>query len=118
MDSTGTPHGDKRATGWTTDDVPRLIRDDVPRLIRDAYPDGPDAEEPPGQAELRAWVAREMRRRLRLDRLWVLAVALPLTGLVLRRSFQAGGPVAPAVGGGVVGALTVVVLRYMLRAKP
>lgn len=83
MDSTGTPHGDKRATGWTTDDVPRLIRD--------AYPDGPDAEEPPGQAELRAWVAREMRRRLRLDRLWVLAVALPLKGLVLRRSFQAGG---------------------------
>ncbi len=58
-----------------------------------------------------------MRRRLRLDRLWVLAVARPLKGLVLRRSLQAGGPVAPALGGGV-GALTVVVLRYMLRAKP
>jgi len=110
MDTTGTPRGDKRATGWTTDDVPQLIRD--------AYSDGMDAVEPPGQAEVRAWIAREMRRRLRLDRLWVLAVALPLKSLVLRRSFQAGGPVAPALGGGVVGALTVLVLRYLLRAKP
>jgi len=110
MDSTGTPYEDNRTTGWTTDDVPRLIRD--------AYPDSPDAEEPPGQAELRAWIAREMRRRRRLDRLWVLAVALPLKGFVLRRSFQAGGPVAPVLGGGGVGALTVVVLRYLLRAKP
>ncbi len=110
MDATGTPRGDKRATGWTTDDVPRLIRD--------AYPDGPETADPPGQAEVLAWVAREMRRRLRMDRLWVLAVALPLKGFVLRRSVQAGGAVAPAIGGGVVGALTVVVLRYMLRAKP
>ncbi len=113
MGTTGsreTPQGDGRATRWTTDDVPHLIRD--------AYPDGVDAVEPPGQAEVRAWIAREMRRRLRLDRLWVLAVALPLKSLVLRRSFQAGGAVAPALGGGGVGALTVLVLRYLLRAKP
>ncbi len=113
MGATGareTPQGGGRATGWTTDDVPHLIRA--------AYPDGVDAVDPPDQAEVRAWIAREMRRRLRLDRLWVLAVALPLKGLALRRSVQAGGPVAPAIGGGVVGALTVVVLRYMLRAKP
>jgi hypothetical protein len=110
MDATGTPHGDNRATGWTTDDVPRLIRD--------AYPDGPDATDPPGQAEVLAWIAREMRHRLRTDRLWVLAVALPLKGLVLRRSLRAGGPVAPAVGGSVITLLTVAVLRYMLRRKP
>jgi len=110
MDVTGTPRGDKRETGWTTDDVPRLVRD--------AYPDGPEAEDPPGQADLLAWIAREMDHRLRLDRLWVLAVALPLKTLVLRRSLRAGGPVAPAVGGGVVALLTVAALRYMLRRKP
>jgi len=110
MDATGTPRGDKRATEWTTDDVPRLIHD--------AYPDGPEATDPPGQAEVRDWIAREMRRRLRTDRLWVLAVALPLKGLVLRRSLRAGGPVAPAVGGSVVTLLTLAVLRYMLRPKP
>ncbi len=110
MDATGTPRGDKRATEWTTDDVPRLIHD--------AYPDGPEATDPPGQAEVRDWIAREMRRRLRTDRLWVLAVALPLKGLVLRRALRAGGPVAPAVGGSVITLLTVVVLRYMLRPKP
>ncbi len=109
MDSTGTPRDDNCATGWTTDDVPHLIRD--------AYPDGVGALEPPGQAEVRAWIAREMRRRLRVDRLWVLAVALPLKGLVLRRSVRAGGALAPAVGGSIVTLLTVAVLRYMLRPK-
>jgi len=112
MDSTGsmgTPHEGNHATGWTTDDVPHLIHD--------AYPDGVDAVEPPGQAEVRAWIAREMRRRLRMDRLWVLAVALPLKGIVLRRSVRASGALAPAVGGSIVTLLTVAVLRYMLRPK-
>ncbi len=117
MDATGTPNqeGDTRATGWTTDDVPRLIHNAYPDSL-----DGPEApdDDPPGQAELLAWIAREMRRRLRTDRLWVLAVALPLKGLVLRRSLRAGGPVAPAVGGSVVTLLTLAVLRYMLRRKP
>ncbi len=90
---------------------------EVRRLLRDTYPEAPD-DDPPGQAEVLAWIAREMRHRLRMDRLWVLAVALPLKGLVLRRALRAGGPVAPAVGGSVITLLTVVVLRYMLRPKP
>ncbi len=102
----------ERARGTRADE-----ESEVRRLLRDAYPEAPE-DDPPGQAELLAWIAREMRHRLRVDRLWVLAVALPLKGLVLRRSLRAGGPVAPAVGGGVVTLLTLAVLRYMLRRKP
>jgi len=69
----GTPHEGNRATGWTTD---------VPHLIHDAYPDGVDGVEPPGQAHVRAWIAQEMRRRLRMDR------HTPLTG---RTGNGAGG---------------------------
>ena len=104
------------SAGWTPE-----TRDDeddeVRRLLRDAYPEAPD-DDPPGQAEVLAWIAREMRHRLRMDRLWVLAVALPLKGLVLCRALRAGGPVVPAIGGSVVTLLTVAVLRYMLRPKP
>jgi len=102
----------ERAPGTRADE-----ESEVRRLLRDTYPEAPE-DDPPGQAELLAWIAREMDQRLRLDRLWVLAVALPLKALVLRRSLRAGGPIAPAVGGGVVTLLTVAVLRYMLRSKP
>jgi len=70
------------------------------------------------QRELVEGVYRRARRQLRADRLWVLGMALPLKGLVLRWGLRARGPVRPAVSGGAVGALTVVTLRYMLRRKP
>ncbi len=57
MDARGDLRGDERATGWTNDDTPRLIRD--------AYPEGPEAEDPFGQAELLAWIVREMDYRPR-----------------------------------------------------
>ncbi len=44
-----------------------LTDDEVRRLLRDSNPELP--EDPPGQAELLAWLAREARDRLRLDRL-------------------------------------------------
>ena len=72
----------------------------------------------PRQRELVDGVYRRARRQLRTDRLWVLGMALPLKGLVLRWGLRARGPVRPAVSGGAVGALTVVTLRYMLRRKP
>lgn len=102
----------ERAPGTRVDE-----ESEVRRVLRDTYPEAPE-DDPPGQAELLAWIAREMRHLLRLDRLWVLAVALPLKALVLRQSLRAGGLVAPAVGGGLVTLLTVAALRYMLRRKP
>ena len=52
----------------------------------------------PGERQLRAAVAERTRRHARLDRLWVLALALPLKGLLLRWSLRTAGPVGPAVG--------------------
>jgi len=63
-----------------------MTDEEVRRLLRESDPELP--EDPPGQAELLAWLAREMRRRLRLDRLWVLAVALPLKGILLQRALR------------------------------
>ncbi len=82
-----------------------------------AIPDA-GADDPPGQAAVLAWIAREMRRRLRRDRLWVLAVDLPLEILllwrVLRAVPRAGGRV---VAGMVVGTIAGEALCYMLRRK-
>ncbi len=93
-----------------------MTDDEVRRLLRESDPELP--EDPPGQAELLAWLAREMRSRLRLDRLWVLAVALPLKGLLLQRALrpQTRGR-ARAVTLIAIGTLTGEVLRYMLRRK-
>jgi predicted anti-sigma-YlaC factor YlaD len=82
-------------------------------LALDEDPEAPT----PRQRDLVAEVYRQARRQLRLDRLWVLGVALPLKGLLLRRGLRARGPMWQAVSGGVVGALTVAVLRYLLRRK-
>ncbi len=79
------------------------------------------ADDPPGQAELLAWVAREMRLRLLRDRLWVLAVDIPLEILLLRWAMR----VAPRPGRRVVAGLTVgasaaiagEALRHLLRRR-
>jgi len=74
-------------------------------------------EDPPGQAELLACLARETRARLRLDCLWVLVVALPLKGAILGQALRPGtsGRVRAALI--AVGAVTSETLRYMLRRK-
>ena len=76
------------------------------------------ADDPPGQAAVLAWIAREMRRRLRRDRRWVLAVDLPLEILLLWRVLR----VAPRAGvrvvaGMVVGAIAGEALCALLRRK-
>jgi len=76
----------------------------------------PPLEDPPGQAEVLAWIAREMRHQWRLDRLWILTVALPAKGLLLRYALRA--PVDArrwfAAGAGVA-TLTIGTLRYLIR---
>lgn len=78
----------------------------------------PNTKDPPGQAAVLAWIAREMRRRVRRDRLWVLAVDIPLEILllwrVLRTVPRAGVRV---VAGMVVGAIAGEALCAMLRRK-
>jgi hypothetical protein len=79
------------------------------------------ANEPPGQAELLAWVAREMRRRLLRDRLWVLAVDIPLELLLLRWAVRAvPRPGRRVVAGLTVGASAAIAgeaLRHLLRRR-
>ncbi len=70
-----------------------------------------------GSAGYGATVAKRTRRHARLDRLGVLAIAPPLKGLLLRWSLRTAGPVGPAVGGSLLGASTVVVLRYLLHRR-
>jgi len=95
-----------------------ITTEDVPRLIREAYPDsaGLPLEDPPGQAELLAWIAREMRRQWRLDRLWILTVALPAKGLLVRNALRAPADARRwfAAGAGVA-TLTIGTLRYLIR---
>lgn len=95
-----------------------ITTEDVPRLIREAYPDGAGLplEDPPGQAEVLAWIAREMRRQWRLDRLWILTVALPAKGLLVRYALRAPTDARRwfAAGAGVA-TLTIGTLRYLLR---
>ncbi len=73
-------------------------------------------EDPPGQAELLAWIAREMRRQWRLDRLWILTVALPAKGLLVRYALRAptDGRRWFAAGAGVA-TRTIGTLRYLIR---
>ncbi len=93
-----------------------LTDDEVRRLLRDSNPELP--EDPPGQAELLAWLARETRDRLRLDRLWVLVMALPLKGALLGRALRPGtSGRARAAALIAVGTITSETLRYMLRRK-
>jgi len=93
-----------------------LTDDEVRRLLRDSNPELP--EDPPGQAELLAWLAQQTRDRLRLDRLWVLVAALPLKGALLGRALRPGtsGRIRAAALI-AVGAVTSETLRYMLRRK-
>ncbi len=95
-----------------------ITPEDVPRLIREAYPDGADfpVEDPPGQAELLAWIAREMRHRWRLDRLWILTVALPAKGLLIRYALRAPTDARRwFVTGAAAATLTIWTLRYLIR---
>jgi len=93
-----------------------MTDEEVRRLLRESDLELP--EDPPGQAALLAWLGQELRYRLRLDRLWVLAVALPLKGLLLGRALrpQTRGHVR-AVTLIAVGTLTGETLRYLLRRK-
>jgi len=95
-----------------------ITTEDVPRLIREAYPDGVGLplEDPPRQAEVLAWIAREMRYQWRLDRLWILTVALPAEGLLLRYALRAPADARRwfAAGAGVA-TLTIGTLRYLIR---
>lgn len=93
-----------------------MTDEEVRRLLRESDLELP--EDPPGQAALLAWLGREMRARLRLDRLWVLVVVLPLKGLLLQHALR------PETRGRVravtliaVGGLTGEALRYMLQRK-
>jgi hypothetical protein len=91
--------------------------DEVRRLLREADPDIAFAFEadPPGQAELLAWVAREMRYRLRVDRLWVLAAAAPLKLLLARRALRSEETTRSRIAAGASAVvLTIAVLRHAL----
>jgi len=95
-----------------------ITTEDVPQLIREAYPDGAGLplEDPRGQAEVLAWIAREMRYQWRLDRLWILTVALPAKGLLVRYALRAPADARRwfAAGAGVA-TLTIGTLRYLIR---
>ncbi len=65
-------------------------------------------------------VYRQALRRLRWERLWALAVALPLKVLLLRGALRArmrGQGLVASMLSGAVGALTVATFRYMLRRQ-
>jgi len=91
-----------------------LTDDEVRRLLRETNPELP--EDPPGQAELLAWLARETRDQWRLDRLWILTVALPTKGWLVRSGLRAPTDARGSfAAGAVVATLTIGVLRYLLR---
>ncbi len=95
----------------------RARRKDIPEIDYWLSLEEDPAAPSPGERRLYAAVAERTRRHARLHRLWVLALALPLKGLLLRWSLRTAGPVGPAVGGSLIGASTVVVLRYLLRRR-